>query len=204
MYITEKLKKMKSRSTLIVFIFILFSSVIFKPEYLSAQVTDSENMSADNIVYWFNINLRIMEDPETRIKSYDVRRASSKVDAGSIAEYDEKLWSSLSKGGLIPIGPFYRYDEAKQAMKFYNVGQDEKQDSLFNDDRQVFWFILHVKKRPRSGSWELVRKPGAIASGDYETFKSFLEGNLKLQVFTIGPFWDQPEAEESKRRYRLH
>lgn len=195
---------MKSKSTYILLISILFASAIFKPDFLSAQVTDTENISADNIVYWFNINLRIMEDPETRIKSYDVRLTRSKVDAGTIAEYDEKLWSSLSKGGLIPIGPFYRYHEAKQASKFYNVGADEKQDSLFNANQQVYWFILHVKKRPRSGSWELVRKPGAIASGDYETFKSFLEGNLKLQVFTIGPFWDQPEAEESKRRYRLH
>lgn len=195
---------MKAQTKLFFLAILFFISAIFIPTNTYSQVTDSGNMSEGNIVYWYYINLRILTDPQTKIQSYDVRLIGDQISAGTIKEYDIKLWESLSRGSRIPVGPFYRYDEANQAKKFYKIGANQEQDSLFNSDRQVFWFILHVKKRSRSKSFMLIRKPGAIASGDYDTFKSFLEGNLNLQVLTIGPFWDQPEAEESKRRYRLH
>ncbi len=194
---------MKKNITLIVLSLFLLAGLI-KPTESYGQITSSDDINSESIVYWFDINFRIVTDTKTKLKSYSVRRTSNQIKAATIIEYDEKLWEALSRGGLFPVGPFSNYDEADQAKVYYNIGKEEKQDSLFEAGRTVYWFVLRVKRRKRSNSWELIRIPGAIASGDYDLFQTFLETNLSANVLTIGPFWNQPEAEEAKRRYRLH
>jgi hypothetical protein len=196
---------MKNQTKLFFLTLIIVISSVFVPSRsFSQEVTGNENLSNEKIVYWFYINLKILTDRETKMQKYDIRRLGDQISAGTVKEYDIKLWESLSNGSKIPIGPFYNYTEANQAKKFYNIGVEEKQDSLFSADKEIFWFVLRVARRERSNSYQLIRIPGAVASGLPADFENFLEVNLTSLVLTIGPFWDQPEAEEAKRRYRLH
>lgn len=190
---------------------ILFISILLTVSGLlvntktSAQVGYSDELDENRLVYWFYVNVRELENSKTGYVSYKLQRKGNRIMHGSIKVYDRELWKNLGNGSKMAIGPFNDFDEAKRAYLFYKI-QDEphKLDSTYNMDQQVFWFILHVNRRPRSNSYQLVRKPGSIASGSYSDFDNFLRDNLKMRVMTVGPFLYMPEAEESKRTYRLH
>ena len=184
---------------------ILLISGVFITDESQAQVNYSDNMDENRLVYWFYVNVREVEDNNTGYVSYGLQRKGSKIDHGTVKEYNRILWKYLGNGTKMAIGPFNDYIEAKKAFMFYLI-QDEPHnlDSTFDDNQQVFWFVLHVNRRPRSNSYELIRKPGAIASGNYNDFDVFLKENLMMRVMTIGPFLYMPEAEEAKRIYRLH
>ncbi len=184
---------------------ILLISGLFITDKSQAQVNYSDNMDENRLVYWFYVNVREVEDNNTGYVSYGLQRKGSKIDHGTVKEYNRILWKYLGNGTKMAIGPFNDYIEAKKAFMFYLI-QDEPHhlDSTFDDNQQVFWFVLHVNRRPRSNSYELIRKPGAIASGNYNDFDIFLKENLMMRVMTIGPFLYMPEAEEAKRIYRLH
>ena len=184
---------------------ILLLSGIFAADKSQAQISYSDNLDDNRLVYWFYVSVREVEDNNTGYVSYELRRKGAKVDHGTVKEYDRILWKYLGDGSKMAIGPFNDYNEAKKSYLFYKI-QDESHelDSTFDENQQVFWFVLHVNRRPRSNSYELIRKPGAIASGNYMDFEVFLKENLMMRVMTIGPFLYMPEAEEAKRIYRLH
>jgi hypothetical protein len=194
---------MKIKILIISGLITLLSFVFEKP--LNAQVSNSEKLDENRLVYWFYINVRDVEDSNTGMVSYGIQRKGTKIEHGTIKEYDRELWKFLGEGSKMAIGPFNDFDEAKKSFLLYNI-QDEphEMDSTFNETQTVFWFILHVERRPRSGSYKLIRVPGAIASGYYREFESFVKEQLKTRVLAIGPFVYMPEAEESKRIYRLH
>lgn len=170
-----------------------------------AQVGYSDNLDENRLVYWFYVGVREFENSKTGYVSYKVQRKGNRVYHGSMKIYHRELWKNLGNGSKMAIGPFNDFDEAKRAYLFYKIQKEPRVlDSTYNMDQQVFWFILHVNRRPRSNSYQLVRKPGSIASGSYQDFDNFLRDNLKMRVMTIGPFLYMPEAEESKRTYRLH
>ncbi len=183
---------------------LVFSAYLF-PNKVQAQVTFNDNIDENRLVYWFFVGVREKEDTETGYVSYDLQLKGNRIQHGSQKDYDKNLWKYLGNGQKMAIGPFNEYDEAKKALIFYKI-QDEPHelDSTFDKDQTVFWFVLHVNRRPRSNSYQLVRKPGAIASGTYTDFDVFLKENLMMRVMTVGPFIYMPEAEEAKRIYRLH
>jgi len=183
---------------------ILLSGLLINQK-AKAQVGYSDNLDENRLVYWFYVGVREFENSKTGYVSYKIQRKGNKIYHGSMKMYDRELWKNLGNGSKMAIGPFNDFDEAKRAYSFYKI-QDEPRvlDSTYNMDQQVFWFILHVNRRPRSNSYQLVRKPGSIASGSYADFDNFLRDNLKMRVMTIGPFLYMPEAEEAKRTYRLH
>ncbi len=184
---------------------ILLLSGIFAADKSQAQVSYSDNLDENRLVYWFYVSVREVEDNNTGYVSYELRRKGAKVDHGTVKEYDRILWKYLGDGSKMAIGPFNDYIEAKKSFIFYKIQDDPHElDSTFDENQQVFWFVLHVNRRPRSNSYELIRKPGAIASGNYMDFEVFLKENLMMRVMTIGPFLYMPEAEEAKRIYRLH
>lgn len=184
---------------------ILLISGIFISGKSQAQVNYSDNMDDNRLVYWFYASVREVEDHNTGYVSYSLQRKGSKIDHGTLKQYERQLWKYLGNGIKMAIGPFNDYNEAKKAFIFYAIQEEAHElDSTFDDNQQVFWFVLHVNRRPRSNSYELIRKPGAIASGNYRDFELFLKENLMMRVMTIGPFLYMPEAEESKRIYRLH
>jgi hypothetical protein len=168
-----------------------------------AQVTYSDELDANRLVYWFYVSVREVEDPSTGYVSYELQRKSTKIDHGSMKVYDRELWEYLGDGSKMAIGPFNDFVEAEKAFYFYQITDKPKDlDTSFNETQQVFWFVLHVNRRLRSNSYELVRKPGAIASGTYRDFDTFLRENLMMRVMTVGPFQYMPEA--AKEIYRLH
>lgn len=184
---------------------ILLLSGIFAADKSQAQISYSDNLDENRLVYWFYVSVREVEDNNTGYVSYELRRKGGKVDHGTVKEYDRILWKYLGDGSKMAIGPFNDYNEAKKSFLFYKIQDDPHElDSTFDENQQVFWFVLHVNRRPRSNSYELIRKPGAIASGNYMDFEVFLKENLMMRVMTIGPFLYMPEAEEAKRIYRLH
>jgi len=196
---------MKNIFKLLILSAILIMSGYFYPNQVKAQVTYSDNMDENRLVYWFYVSVREKEDSETGYVSYDLQLKGNKIQHGSQKDYDKNLWKYLGNGQKMAIGPFNEYDEAKKAMIFYKIQEKPHElDSTFDENQTVFWFVLHVNRRPRSNSYQLVRKPGAIASGTYADFDVFLKENLMMRVMTVGPFIYMPEAEEAKRIYRLH
>ncbi len=172
---------------------------------VSAQVDYSDNIDENRLVYWFYVSVREKEDAQTGYVSYDLKLKGNRIQHGSQKDYDRNLWKYLGNGQKMAIGPFNEYEEAKKAILFYNIQDKPHQlDSTYDENQTVFWFVLHVNRRPRSNSYQLVRKPGAIASGTYADFDVFLKENLMMRVMTVGPFNYMPEAEEAKRIYRLH
>lgn len=186
-------------------IVILAILIGFFPNKVKAQVTSNDNIDENRLVYWFYVSVREKEDGETGYVSYELQLKGNKIQHGSQKDYDKTLWKYLGNGQKMAIGPFNEYDEAKKAILFYKI-QDKPHelDSTFDKNQTIFWFVLHVNRRPRSNSYQLIRKPGAIASGTYSDFDVFLKENLMMRVMTVGPFLYMPEAEEAKRIYRLH
>ena len=192
--------------TLFITLLVLMSGFL-TPEKSNAQVNYSDNLDENRLVYWFFVSVREVEDGNTGYVSYELRRKGSKIEHGTIKEYDRTLWKYLGDGTKMAIGPFNDFYEAQKAFKLYHFKDIEDErvlDSTYDENQTVFWFVLHVKRRPRSNSYQLIRKPGAVASGSYKDFDLFLRENLMMQVMTVGPFLYMPEAEESKRIYRLH
>ena len=196
---------MKQKVNLFIVIGMVFFSTITFQKQSEAQVTYSDDLDANRLVYWFYVSVREVSDANTGYVSYELVRKSTKVDHGSMKVYDRELWKYLGDGSKMAIGPFNDFGEAKRAYFLYNITEEPKEfDTTFNESQQVFWFVLHVNRRPRSNSYELIRKPGAIASGTYRDFDTFLRENLMMRVMTVGPFQYMPEAEAAKEIYRLH
>ncbi len=196
---------MKNTLKLFLLTAILLFSASFIPNKTKAQITYNDNIDENRLVYWFYVGVREKENSETGYVSYDLQLKGNKVQHGSQKDYDRNLWKYLGNGQKMAIGPFNEYEEAKKALFFYKLKKEPVElDSTFSPDQTVFWFVLHVNRRPRSNSYQLIRKPGAIASGTYQDFEVFLRENLMMRVMTVGPFIYMPEAEEAKRIYRLH
>jgi len=142
-------------------IFITISGLLTNQK-LNAQVGYSDDLDENRLVYWFYVSVREYENPKTGYVSYKVQRKGNKIYHGSMKVYDRELWKNLGNGSKMAIGPFNDYDEAKRAYFFYDIKEKPRVlDSTFTMDQQVFWFILHVNRRPRSNSYELIRKPGS-------------------------------------------
>ncbi|NPA69032.1 MAG: hypothetical protein GXO50_10525 [Chlorobi bacterium] len=196
---------MKNIFKLSVLLTLMFAGTFYSPNTARAQVNYSDNMDENRLVYWFYVSVREKEDSETGYVSYNLQLKGNRIQHGSQKDYDRELWKYLGNGQKMAIGPFNEYEEAKKAILFYKI-QDKPHelDSTYDENQTVFWFVLHVNRRPRSNSYQLIRKPGAIASGTYHDFDVFLKENLMMRVMTVGPFNYMPEAEEAKRIYRLH
>ena len=172
---------------------------------LAAQDIDVVKSDKDRVVYWFYINVILHEDGKTGYVSYIVRNLGSRIYHAKINDYDRILWKNLGTGKKFAVGPFYDYEEARQAVMFYGKVKDEfKLDSTYNDTRNIHWFMLRVERRARSKSYVLKRIPGAIGQGTYERFYDSYKAGLVSKTLPIGPFWNMEEAEEAKRTYRLH
>jgi len=194
------------------FFFVLIAMFFAMPQATFAQEGDGdgevdiENLHSDEekMVFWFYISLRITEDRRTRQKVYNVRRLGTRVYSGTLDEYDQDLHKHLSSGHKFAIGPFYDYYEAQQALHFYNVTKKAKPlDSKIDPTKDVFYFMLVIKRMKRSKAYVIERAPGRISSGKAQDFDDFLNAVLPTRVLAVGPFWDMEEAEEAKRVYRL-
>ncbi len=192
------------------FAILIISSFLLTGNILS-QVWYNAEPDEHRLVYWFHVRVKIIEDDSTGYVSYVITEVQNKLSHGNLIEYQTDLFKSL-KNNILPIGPFYDFHEAWKSKIIYEHAvldsitdyYDDSfisKDSTFDDNQQVFWFIIHIEMT--KNRIKLIPKPGAIASGDYYDFAGFLKDNLGFRVFSIGPFLYMPEAEESKRIYRL-
>jgi hypothetical protein len=195
------MRNIKSRTFAFLFSIIL---VLAGNANIKAQNIDSKEIDDESIVYWFYVNLRIHVDTKTGYENYIVKRLGTQIYHGSINDYDRELWKSLGNGSKMAIGPFYNFDEAQQGLTFYDFTKEERVLSdVVDKNKELFFFVLRVEKRKRSGAYLLRRIPGAIANGDAKSFDDMLVEGLDQKRLAIGPFWNSAEAEEAKRRYRL-
>jgi hypothetical protein len=171
----------------------------------SSQTSVSDNKIDENrTVYWHYVYISFLNIEEDLFK-FRLKSRSSSVETGSFKKYEYDLWYYLSGGKKFAVGPFNSKDEAENSNKIYTRSNKKlDENSVYPSNNEVFWFVLKVIKRERSNSYELVRIPGAIASGSYKEFETFFKENLELGILTIGPFKQMSDAEESKRIYRLH
>lgn len=184
---------------LVLFIFItLFTIQMF------SQQTEVMTRYKDKTrrVYWFDLALRTKQDPETGLMQYYTYPAS-KVKYATAEDYDKYLWSGISNGSYIAVGPFDTYEQADVSMKLYDPKKAPTDSLLMNNDQNFFYYIINLKKTQRLKSYDFERLPAAVATGNSKDFVKLIETSLMLDRLVIGAFSSQPEAENSKNVFRL-
>jgi len=154
-------------------------------------------------VYWFDVNLKKEKDKETGIPIYQVFRLGSRVSYGTAAEYDKYLWSGLSNGTRISIGPFDKKDEAEFAFRMYDLNKAETSEEVLNDNGTYYWYLVTLKQTKRLKSYDFERIPAQVNSGNAKDFFDLMNVSLPSDRLVIGLFLNLPEAENSKRAFRL-
>lgn len=90
----------------------------------------------------------------------------------------------------------------------FPASAQEDMEELLKKAREVdrvYWFYLRVKVTRidrRTNAYALITKQGSrIQSGDVETFEKSLWANTLKKRITVGPFWDEEEAENARILY---
>ncbi|MBN2894161.1 MAG: hypothetical protein JXL97_19985 [Bacteroidales bacterium] len=181
---------------------ILFIVVLFFSMQVFGQLGPNYNDESRR-VYWFDVNLKKVKDPETLIPTYQVYRSGTKIQYGTAYEYDRYLWQGLSNGTRIAIGPFDDQKQAVFANKLYDMKKALADSSLMSDNGNYFWYLVTIKKTQRLKSYDFERIPAQINSGNASDFVTLMKFSLPQDKLVIGPFLNAPEAENSKRVFRL-
>lgn len=183
----------------------LVTIILFTKGGLCYSQKENANLYTDNKnLYWFYVSVRITEDKVTGMKKYVVRKLGKKLESGTLDEYDKDLWTNLSKGYKLAIGPFSEHEEANQAQEFYSFEDDKVFSEVIDNEKILYYFTIRVYIRNRCGPPpEIERIPSAIKTGNADDFYELLKINLDFRQLAIGPFWNYETAEEAKRRYRL-
>ena len=171
---------------------------------LFSQEEDVLTRYKDNTrrVYWFDLALKTKPDPDTKLPQYYVY-PTSRVKYGTAEEYDRYLWNNISMGNFLSIGPFDTYQQAEISYKLYDPKTFNTDSNLVNSNVTYYYYIINLKKRTRLKSFEFERLPAAVAPGRPKDFVSLIQASIKLDRLVIGAFATMPEAENSKRVFRL-
>jgi len=181
-----------------------FYTIIFLLITYLASAQNSVDYNNDNRrVYWFDVALKTEKDPDTRIPIYSVYTLGAKVKYGTAEEYDRYLWTGLSDGSKIAVGPFNSLEQATQAKKLYNLDKAEKDTTIMNNNGTFFWYLVTIKKTQRLKSYDFERIPAKVVEGSYSEFIELMKVSLPVNKLVIGAFESAPEAENSKRIFRL-
>jgi hypothetical protein len=181
---------------------VLISIVLFFTFQFFAQ--PSINYGDDSRrVFWFDVGLNKIKDKETQIPLYQIVRQGTKIHYGTALEYDRYLWNGLSNGSKIAIGPFDTQKQAEFAVKLYDIKQAENDSEISNNNGSYFWYLVTIKKTQRLKSYNFERIPAQVNSGNAINFLDLMKVSLSMDKLVIGPFASAPEAENSKRVFRL-
>ncbi|MBN2664258.1 MAG: hypothetical protein JXR68_11465 [Bacteroidales bacterium] len=154
-------------------------------------------------VYWFDITVKKVKDPQTQISSYKVFRMGTRIQYGSAIEYDRYLWNGLSNGSRIAIGPFNSIEQAERANKIYDLTNARQDSALMSENTTYYWYLVTLNQSKRLRSYQFERIPARVVSGNYSDFIDLMDASLPVNKLIIGLFEDVPEAENSKRVFRL-
>jgi hypothetical protein len=196
------------RKTIFIIIGLLFC--------LSGFETKAQNQFDPNdYVYWFYLRTEKKLDRNLNQNVYLVRTLSKTPKYGTFAAYEKDTWRCLLGGQQMVIGPFRQFKVAKQALAIYDMAKLPEEQrkiqiaklseeiGLEHDEYFCYYLKYDVSKRTKKF---VLRRVPARTSIDGITLDGFidqfLEG-LTFEMLAIGPFFDRPEAEESKRLNRL-
>ena len=154
-------------------------------------------------VYWFDITVKKVKDPQTQIYTYKVFRMGTRINYGTSLDYDRYLWDGLSDGSKIAVGPFNTIEQAQRANKIYDLGHARQDTALMTDNTTFYWYLVTLKQSKRLRSYQFERIPARVVSGTYSDFINLMDASLPVNKLVIGLFEDIPEAENSKRVFRL-
>jgi len=183
-------------------------SIVLPFNQLLAQMDNNAVVYDPNRkVFWFPIAIEQAVDKETKQDILAIRcpgKPKDKIKFGNRKIYDQALWKMLNGKRNILIGPFTTFDEAKMATLFYDQAKNKPTpDSAFNpSDEIVYWFKLDFEVSKRDKTLKLTRTAAAVASGSRKEFDDALREFLTQKALLVGPFSNQPDAEEAKRIYR--
>jgi len=192
---------------------VLLLAVVSMQLASAQEVTNTGKRDENSLVYWFKVGISYKTDPVTGMPLNTTSVQTKKVYYGNLEKFDLNLWKGLSSGSSLSIGPFSTYEEAYKGMALYNTKSETVPiDTSYDASQQVHYFNIFVGKRDRSNSFYITRKPGAVASGTYESFYDFLKVSLASGSETkyhnagvaIGPFWDYNDANFAVEQYRKH
>jgi len=188
------------KSTILAILLLILTFPLFSQNIEEDVMTRYKDQSRR--VYWFDLALKTKPDPDTQLPQYYVYPAS-KVKYGSAEEFDRYLWNNIAQGTYLSIGPFDTYQQAEISQKLYDPKIAEKDSLILHSDAQYFYYIINLKKRSRLKSFDFERLPAAVTSGRPKDFTTLIQASIKLDRLVIGAFATQPEAENSKRVFRL-
>ncbi len=154
-------------------------------------------------VYWFDVALKTRKDPITKMPLYYVYRLGSRIKYGTAYEYDKYLWKGLSNGSKIAVGPFNDLEQAEMANRLYDMKNVEDDSIIMNDNGTYYWYLVTIKKTRRLRSYDFERIPARVVGGTYKDFINLMKVSLPVDKLVIGAFASRPEAENSKRVFRL-
>lgn len=192
-------------------IIIIISCLLLSSDVI-AQINYSDEIDENRLTYWFQIRVREVEDDSTGYVSYILTEVKSKLMHGTENEYRKNMYKSM-KNDILNIGPFDDFDQAWKSKNIYehlvfNSNWDYhdysflQKDSTYDKNQTIFWFAQHLVS-DKKNRIELIRRPGAIASGTYLDFYAFAREDFCMRILTIGSFLYMPEAEKSKNIYRI-
>lgn len=186
------------KTSFIIILIIIFNIPIFSQE--EDVLTRYKDKSRR--VYWFDLALKTKADPDTQLPQYYVY-PTSKVKYGSAEDFERYLWNNIAMGTYLSIGPFDTYQQAELSYKLYDPKVFNKDSNLVNTNTTYYYYIINLKKRTRLKSFDFERLPAAVAPGRPRDFVTLIQASIKLDRLVIGAFATMPEAENSKRVFRL-
>jgi len=179
-----------------------FLLLIFLATNSYSQIPVNYNDDARR-VYWFDITVKQIPDPNTKIPTYKIFRMGKQIHYGTAMQYDQYLWNGLSNGSKIAVGPFNSREQAERANILYDVNNSKTDSTLLTNNTTYYWYLVTLKQSKRLKSYQFERIPARVVSGTYSDFFSLMDVSLSVNKLIIGVFEDIPEAENSKRVFRL-
>ncbi len=172
---------------------------IFSQELVDKKIDYNDE---NRRVYWFDVTIPKLREKETGLLINTVRTIGN-VRYGKAYEYDRYLWNGLSNGSHISIGPFNTREQAEKSRILYNFKIAENDSTIQNDNTIYYWYIVTIKKTKRLKSYDFERIPAQVAQGTLKEFIALQKASLPLDRLVIGAFKTAPDAENSKRVFRL-
>jgi len=156
------------------------------------------SVTEDEEIFWFTVSIKLDE----RTDQYKLMGSGSKLTKGTVAAFEKEVWYGISRRQIV-VGPFQTQGEALNSRMLYKK-DEEKVNYIPSEDNpeEVFWFFVTFKQLDRLGAYVFERMPAAVSSGTTTEFVDALYEGLTFKNMAVGPFWDKPNAENSKSLYR--
>jgi hypothetical protein len=182
---------------------LMIISFLMSMHISNAQIVAKDTIDRDREVFWFYVRINEGEDDSIKHAIYIKESEKSKIDSGSLKEFDRTLWKLVNSSTCLSIGTFNNLNEVKNALQFYHTNRKSSNiDTAFYNNKEIFWFKISLSRNRESII--PLRPRGSIEYGNYKDFETAIRNNLMMGLVTIGPFLKIEDAEFAMRFYRLY